>query len=185
MQSVVIVQSSLYKNSLSLFVGMPLCFLFWYVLLIVLVFTSYTCRFDVAKLMGIDPDKNHAVLDAVLSELPYDTDWSDDIPLERGYKVAKLKRYHILAQQFQQHQDIQGEKEHLSSAAERGDAKMLPDAESSSSATIKIENPKLLELQSELKILDSATVKLQQMSNQFIKLKAQLEVKAGKHGSFV
>ena len=114
-----------------------------------------------------------------------DTDWSDDIPLERGYKVAKLKRYHILAQQFQQHQDIQGEKEHLSSAAERGDAKMLPDAESSSSATIKIENPKLLELQSELKILDSATVKLQQMSNQFIKLKAQLEVKAGKHGSFV
>jgi hypothetical protein len=138
-------------------------------------------RFGVAKLMGIHPKEDIDLLDIVLAEMPCDDEWDVSIDMERGYQKAKLKRYHISASLLATHDLEEGTKEEISSSSLKQDQKSVQDAvgtSSSSGATVKLENPLLLQVQEEIKIVRSANPKLVVMMNQFKSMRATLDVKA-------
>ena len=53
--------------------------------------------YEVAKELNLKMDvpEQKSVLEAIVDQLPFDHDWDDRVPLERGYKAAGLKRYRL------------------------------------------------------------------------------------------
>jgi hypothetical protein len=58
-------------------------------------FSGYGTRFDVARLLGMDADKDKETLDKILAEMPSDDAWNESEGIERGYMKAGLRRYRI------------------------------------------------------------------------------------------
>ena len=56
---------------------------------------GYGTIFDAAKLMNMDYSKDRDLVDAILSEMPCDTDWDQENGIQRGYHKAGLKGYSL------------------------------------------------------------------------------------------
>ena len=123
--------------------------------------------------MGLSAKDDSETLQLILSEMVCDESWGMEVAMERGYMKAGLKRYHISANMLTTHEECEGVKEEVTSTTTKADQKALQhSAASSSSVQIKIENPSLVEMQDEVKVLRSASRRLATMTNQFKSIRA-------------
>jgi hypothetical protein len=86
--------------------------------------------------------------------------WSDDIPVEAGYKGLKLRKYHYYANKLTKGQNVNQYQTSTGSETwkdKQSDALALT---AGSGPVIKVENPELLELQAKVKVLKSAETRL-------------------------
>ena len=130
--------------------------------------------------MGLSAKDDSETLELILSEMVCDESWDMEVAMERGYMKAGLKRYHISANMLTTHEECEGVKEEVTSTTTKADQKALQhSAASSSSVQIKIENPSLVEMQDEVKVLRSASPRLVTMTSQFKSIRATLLAKPG------
>ena len=145
-----------------------------------------TYRYDVAKLLNVDPKEQPEILEAILSELPSDEDWNLEVAVQRGYAKAGLKRYKIDHSLLTESRRNEGQKEMMSATTEKVSRESWMAEGSSSSAgagtTVKIENAAHITLLQKVKVLRSAEKMLCTLMAQLKKDRASLLAKANEAG---
>ncbi len=108
-----------------------------------------------------------------------DDEWNIENNIERGYLKAGLKRFQIDHNMLDKKEHVEAHVDDWQSTTTRSDSKSLMDymsCGSSSGVVVKLENPDLLAMHEEIKVLRSGDPKVLSTIGQFKKLKATLGV---------
>lgn len=109
---------------------------------------------------------DNPVLAAILAKLPHDFDWEGGQPLYDAYREQHVERYHLAGlQKFDVKERKEKEVESVytnTSSQKSSGLKELPCG-SPDGCIIKIENPKFLEYQAQLKVCQSAKLVLEKI----------------------
>lgn len=150
------------------------------------VLVCRTYRYDVAKLLGVDPKEQPEILEAILSELPSDEGWNLEVAVQRGYAKAGLKRYKIDHSLLAENRRSEGQKDMMSATTEKVSRESWLNEGSSSSAgggvAVKIEHASHLTLLQKVKVLRSAEKVVGTLMAQLKKDRASLLAKANEAG---
>jgi len=137
-------------------------------------------------LLGISTNNpaETAVLETILNELPNDDDWDEEVPIQRGYKKAGLKRYKIDHALLSQANMVTGEKQELTANIDKVGRLSSSGAASSKDGAIrvKLENPEYESLKGLAKVIQSAEKKVNQLLMGLKKDRATMLAKVGPEG---
>lgn len=149
-------------------------------LLLFLLVLFKQSRYDVAKVLNMDPVAQQDTLEAILSELPSDSEWDLSVAVQRGYAKAGLKRYkvdHTLLSEFSR---TEGIRETQTAGLEKSSKESFLDASGASGsgeAKVKLENPAQVALVAQVKVLKSAERVLSNFMASLKKDRAALKAK--------
>ena len=145
-------------------------------------------RYDVAKVLNIDPQAEREVLDIILEELPSDDGWDLEVPVQRGYHKAGFKRYKIEHNLLSEYRQTDGQRDVQIASLDKAAKENFLDetgAGSSKEARIKLEHGAHLAMMGKVKVLRSAEKLVGSLSALLKKDRASLLAKGSEAGHYL
>lgn len=147
--------------------------------------TGYGTKHDVATFLNLPVE--HAIVQAVLEELPQDDDWNDEDMMQRAYKKANEKRYNLmgLKKSCGKEDTTWKHEESIESSKSSKDKKLADAAEGNDTVAVEIKNPLYVEFHALLTVLKSAFTSLEKVSSQARKETSNLKMKAQRDATYL
>ena len=141
-------------------------------------FTCDTPRYQVAEICKLPVDSPEMA--AILKELPADDDWDEEVGIERGYKKAGLKRFHVQGLKGFKTTTVEDKSTEEVVKTKQAAFVQKQGQDAITLSSVKDENPLHTQLVSKLAVAEGGKQALEKVRNSVQDLAVDLQVRMAK-----